>query len=85
MSHRPRKIKLLNPEEQHQILQYIATNTKNSPVLKGKTTKKRRRSTGERSAAKKRANLPNEPPSNEGVNRVLAEQTPEHQQITKRM
>ena len=85
MSMSCRKIKPLNPEEQHQILQYIATNTKNSPVLEGKTTKKKCRSTGEKSSAKKRANLPIEPPSKEGTNSVLAKQTPEHQQITERM
>ena len=85
MHRRPRKIKPLNPEEQHQILQYIATNVKGSPVLEGKTTKKRRRSTGEKSTAKKRANLPSESPPKEGTSSVLVEQPLEHQQITKKM
>ena len=76
---------LLNPDEQPQIIQYIADSTKGSPILEGKTTKKRHRSTGEKSAAKKRANLPSDRLLTEVTSSVLVEQAPEHQQITERM
>ena len=85
MSRRPRKIKPLNPESQHQILQYIGSNKKDSLTPESHSTKKRCRSTGEKSSSNKRANLPSDTQSNEEASGTLTEEALEQQQITERM
>ena len=84
MSRRPRKIKPLNPEEQHQILQYISSNKKDSSTPESHSTKKRRRSTGEKSSSNKRVNLPSDIHSKEESNSSTKEALAQ-QQITERM
>ena len=84
MSHRPRKIKPLNPEEQHQILQYIGSNKKDSLTPESHSTKKRRRLTGEKFSSNKRVNLPSDIQSKEEFNSSTKEALAQ-QQITERM
>ena len=69
MSRRPRKIKPLNPEEQHQILQYIGSNKKDS---------------GEKSS-NKRVNLPSDTQSKEEASNSPTKEALAQQQITERM
>ena len=57
VSHKSRKAKLLNREDQPQILQFITDGVSNSSNPR-KESKKRRRSTGEKSQAKKRVDSP---------------------------
>ena len=84
MSHRPRKIKPLNPEEQHQILQYIGSNKKDLSTPESHSTKKRRRSTGEKSS-NKRVNLPSDTQSKEEASNSSTKEALAQQQITERM
>ena len=60
VSRKSRKTKLLNREDQPQILQFITDGVRDSPNQR-KESKKRRRSTGEKSQAKKRADSPCDP------------------------
>ena len=85
MSHRPRKIKPLNPEEQHQILQYIGSNKKDSSTPESHSTKKRHRSTGEKSSSNKRVNLPSDTQPKEEASNSLTKEALAQQQITERM
>ena len=85
MSHRPRKIKPLNPEEQHQILQYIGSNQKDSLTPESHSTKKRRRSTEEKASSNKRANLPSDTQSKEEASDRSTKEALAQQQITERM
>ena len=85
MSHRPRKIKPLNPDEQHQILQYIGSNKKDSPTPESHSTKKRRRWTGEKSSSYKRANLPSDTQAKEEASDRSTKEALAQKQITERM
>ena len=54
-SRRPRKIKPLNPDEQPPLFKFISDSPKTPTEVKSADSKKRRRSTGEKPRAKKRA------------------------------
>ena len=62
-SGRPRKIKQLNPDEQPQLFKFITDCPRDSTETKSADSKKRRRSTGEKPIAKKRADSFSNPPS----------------------
>ena len=82
-SGRPRKIKQLNPDEQPSLFKFITDSPRDSTEYKSADSKKRRRSTGEKPIAKKRADSINNPPS---PNKVPSEpNTKDNEQIVNKM
>ena len=82
-SGRPRKIKQLNPGEQPPLFKFITDSPRVSTGSKSAESKKRRRSTGEKPIAQKRADSVSNPPS---PNKVPSElNTKDNEQIVNKM